>query len=169
MYSFHLFLISLASTRSLPFLSSIVPVFGQNASLMFPVFLKRSLVFSFLLFSSIIKHCSLKKVLLYLLVLFWNSVFNFIYLSLTPLLFASLLSSAICKASPDKLCLLDFLFLWNGFVCSSGTLLIRSSPLNLFVTSTANSYGIWFKSCLAGLLFFPVFFHLSLNFAMRSW
>ena len=142
MYSFHLFLISLVSTRSLSFLYFIVHIFGQNAHLMFPIFLKRSLVFSFLLFSSITKHRSLKKAFLYLLVLFWNSMFNWMYLSLTALLFASLLSPAICKASSDKLCLLAFLFLWNDSVCSSGTLLIRSSPLNLFVTSTANSYGI---------------------------
>ena len=41
MYSFHLFLISLVSTRSLLFLSFIVPIFRQNAPLMFPIFLKR--------------------------------------------------------------------------------------------------------------------------------
>ena len=43
------------------------------------------------------------------------------------------------------------------------------SPLNLFITSTGNSHKIWLKSYLAGLVFFPVFFSLSLNFTMRSW
>ena len=56
MYSFHLFLISSASTRSLPFLYFIVPIFGQNAPLIFGVFLKTSLEpfpFCFLLLLSI--------------------------------------------------------------------------------------------------------------------
>ena len=102
MFSLHLFLISSASTRSLPFLSFIVSVFGQNAPLMFPVFLKSSPVFPLLLFSCIIKHCSLKKPFLYLLAVLWNSAFNWIYLSLSPLLFTSLHSCTICKASSDN-------------------------------------------------------------------
>jgi len=53
-------LISSASTRSLPFLSFIGPLFGQNVPLMFPVFLNRSLVFPLLLFSSVVKHCPCK-------------------------------------------------------------------------------------------------------------
>ena len=67
MYTFHLFLISSVSTRSLPFLSFIVPIFGQNASMVFAMFLKRSPVFSRSLYS-IIKHCLLKKAFLSLLV-----------------------------------------------------------------------------------------------------
>ena len=66
MFSFHLFLISSASTRSLSFLSFIVPILQQNTPLMFPIFLERLLVFPLLLFSSIIKHCSLKKAFLFL-------------------------------------------------------------------------------------------------------
>ena len=53
MYYFQIFLISSASTRSLTVLFFIVPIFGQNAPLI-PIFLKRSLVFPLLLFSSII-------------------------------------------------------------------------------------------------------------------
>ena len=60
-YSYYLFLISSASFRSLPFLSFIVPIFRWNIPLILPVFLKRSLVFPLLLFSSISLHCSLKK------------------------------------------------------------------------------------------------------------
>ena len=45
---------------------------------------------------------------------------------------------------------------------SSGTLSIRSNPLNLFVTST------WFRSYLNGLVVFPTSFNLSLNLAIRS-
>jgi len=106
-------------------------------------------VFPILFFSSISLHCSFKKVFLSLLTLPWNSAFSCVYLSLSPLLFASLLSSAICKASSDNH--LPFLhFFSSGMVLvtvsctmlrtsihsSSGTLSIRSNPLNVFVTST---------------------------------
>ena len=117
MSSFHLFLISLVSTIYLQFLSFIVSIFGWNASLMFPIFLKRSLVFPLLLSSSIIKHCLLKKAFLSLLAILWNSAFNWIYLSLSPLLLASFHSSALHKASSDNHFAFSlFLNLWNGFV-----------------------------------------------------
>ena len=61
-YSCHLFLTSSASVRSIQFLSFIVPTFAWNVPLASLIFLKRSLVFSFLLFSSISLHWSLRKV-----------------------------------------------------------------------------------------------------------
>ena len=45
---------------------------------------------------------------------------------------------------------------------------IRSSPLNLFLTSMVKSLGIWFRSYLNGLMAFPTFFNFSLNLAIRS-
>ena len=75
---------------------------GQNVPLISPIFLKRSLVFSLLFFSSSFIHCSLKKAFLSLHAVLWKSAFSWIYLSLSPLLFASLLSLAICKASSDN-------------------------------------------------------------------
>ena len=68
-YSFHPYLISSATTKSLPFISFIVPVFGQNVPFIFPVFLKRPLLFPLLFFSSSFTlkeeegrpSCSLKK------------------------------------------------------------------------------------------------------------
>ena len=60
-YSCHLFLISSASVRSITFLSFIEPVFAWNVSLLSLIFLKRSLVFPILLFSSISLHWSLRK------------------------------------------------------------------------------------------------------------
>ena len=51
---------------------------------------------------------------------------------------------------------------------SLGTLSIRSNPLNLFVTSTVQLSGIWFRSHLNGLVVFPTFFNLSLNLAIMS-
>ena len=54
--------------RSLLFLSFIVPISAWNWYL--PIFLKKSLVFPILLFSSISLHCLLKKAFLSLLLLF---------------------------------------------------------------------------------------------------
>ena len=51
MYSCHLIFIFSASVRSIPFLSFIVPIFAWNVPLVSLIFLKRSLVFSILLFS----------------------------------------------------------------------------------------------------------------------
>ena len=49
-YSYHLFLISSASVRSIPFLSFIAPIFAWNWTLVSLIFLKRSLVFPIVLF-----------------------------------------------------------------------------------------------------------------------
>ena len=95
-YSCHLFLISSASVSSLLFLFFIVPILAWNVPLISPIFLKRSLVFLILLFSSTSLHCSFKKAFLCLLAFLWNSAFCWVYLSLSPLLFISFLSSAIC-------------------------------------------------------------------------
>ena len=101
-YSCHLLLISSASVRSRPFLSFIEPIFAWNVPLVALIFLKRSLVFPILFFSSISLHWSLKKAFLSLLAILWNSAFRCLYLSFPPLLFASLLFAAICKASPGS-------------------------------------------------------------------
>ena len=91
-----------ASVRSIPFLSFIVPIFAWNVPLVSVIFLKRSLVFPILLFSSISLHWSLRKIFLSLLAILWNSAFKWVYLSFSPLPFASLLFSAIFKASSDN-------------------------------------------------------------------
>ena len=84
---------------------------------MFPwyllIFLKRSLVFPILLFSSISLHWSLRKGFLSLLAILWNSAFKWVYLSFSPLPFTSLLFTAICKTSSDNH--FAFLFyLWDN-------------------------------------------------------
>ena len=149
MYSCHLFLISSASVRSIPFLSFIVPIFAWNIPLVYLIFLTRSLVFPILLFSSISLHWLLRMPFLSLLAILWNSVFRWIYLSFRPLPFTSLLFSAIGKASSDNhFVFLHFFFLGRFLIISScmmlqtsnhsssGTLSIRSNPLNLFVNYT---------------------------------
>ena len=101
-YSCHLFLISSASVTSRPFLSFIVPIFAWNVPLISLIFLKRSLVFPILLFSSVSLHWSLRKAFLCILAILWNSAFRWVYLSFSPFHLASLLFSAICKASSDN-------------------------------------------------------------------
>ena len=76
---------------------------------------------------------------------FWNSAFKWVYLSLSSLPLASLLFSAIFKASSDNhFAFLHFFYLRMVFITASytisqtsvhrfsGTLSIRSNPLNLF-------------------------------------
>ena len=101
MYSCYL-LISSASVRSLPFLSFILPIFAWNVPLVFIIFLKRYIDFLILLSSSLSLHWSLRKAFLSLLAILWNSAFRWVYLSFSPLLFAYLLFTAICKASSDN-------------------------------------------------------------------
>ena len=72
-YSCHLFLISSASVRALPFLSFIEPIFAWNVPLVSLIFLKRPLVFPILLFSSISLHWSLRKAS-YLSLLFFGTL-----------------------------------------------------------------------------------------------
>ena len=90
MYSCHLFLISLASVRSLQFLSFIEPIFAWHVPLVSLIFLKTSLVFPILLFSYISLHWSLREAFLSLLAILGNSAFRWVYLSFYPFLFASI-------------------------------------------------------------------------------
>ena len=55
-----------------------------------------------LLLSSISLHWLLRKAFLSLLAILWNSALKWEYLSFSPLLFASLLFTAICKTSPNN-------------------------------------------------------------------
>ena len=147
-YSFHLFLISSASVRSIPFLSFIVHIFAWNVPLVSLIFLKKSLVYPFVLFFSISLHRSLRKAFLSLLIILWNSSFRWVYLSFPPFCFVSLLFWAICKVSSDNhFASLHFFFLGIVLITASspmsqtsihsfsGPLSIRSNTLNLFVTS----------------------------------
>ena len=124
----------------------IVPIFAWNVTLVFLIFLKRSVVFLILLFPSISLHCSLKKAFLSPIGILWNSAFWWVYVSFSPLPFTSFLFSAICKTSWNKhFEFLHFFFLGMILIttsctiletsvhCSSGTLSIRPNPLNLFI------------------------------------
>ena len=138
-----------ASVRSILFLSFIEPIFAWNVPFVSLIFLKRSLVFPILLFSSISLHWSLRKAFLSHLAVLWYFAFKWVYLSSSPLPSTSLLFTAIYKASFDSHFAFSHFFflamvsipvsctiLRTSIHSSSGTLSIRSSPLNLFLTST---------------------------------
>ena len=59
--------------------------------------------------------CSLRKTFLSLLAILWNSVFRWLYLSFSPLLLASLVFSAIYKASWDTILPFCISFSWGWF------------------------------------------------------
>ena len=120
MYSCYLFLI--ASVRSIPFLSFIVPIFAWNISLLSLLFLKRSQFFSIPLFSSISSHWPLRKTFLSLLAILWNSAVKWVYFSFSLLPLSSLVFSAICKASSDShFAFLHFFFLGMVSITTSCT------------------------------------------------
>jgi len=140
LYPCHLFLISSASVRSLPFLSLIDPIFAWSVPFVSLIFLNRSLVFPILSFSSISLRWLLRKAFLSLLAILWKSAFKWVYLSFSPLLFTSLVLTAICKVSSDRhFAFLHFFFLGMVLIpvsctvsqtsvhSSSGTLSIRSA------------------------------------------
>jgi len=112
-FSCHLFLISSAPVQSIPVLSFIDPIFAWNVPLVSLIFLKRSLVFSILLFSSMSLHWSLRKAFLSLLAILWNSAFKWVYLS-SPLSSFPSLFIAVWKASSDNyFAFLHFFFPWG--------------------------------------------------------
>ena len=144
----HLFLVSSASVG---FLNPVYPLLCTSLYEIPLIFLNRFLSFQFYCFP-VSLHCSLKNAFLSLLAFLWSSAFSWVYLSLSPLPFISLLSSATCKASSDNhFAFLHFFFLGMVLVTtsytmlqtsvhsSSGTLSARSNPLNLFVTSSVLS------------------------------
>ena len=83
----------------------------------------------------------------------WNTAFRCVYLSFSPLPFTSLLFSAICKAfSENHFAFLNFFLglvlitssctmLQISIQSSSGTLSVRSNPLNLLSLPLYNCKG----------------------------
>ena len=131
--------------------------------------------------SSISLHWSLKKAYLTFHAILWNSVFKWVYLSLSPLPFPSLLFSAICKASSDSYFAFLLFFFWEMFLIpvsctmswisvhsSSSSLSIRSNPLNVFFPFTVLSCGTWFRSYLNGLVVFPYFLQFKSEFGNKK-
>ena len=133
-YSCHLFLISSAPVRSIPFLFFIETIFAWNVPLVSLIFLKRSLVFSILVFSSISLHHwgRLSCLSLLLFETLHSNLYIFPFLLCLSCLF---FFSAICKAFSDNhFAFLHFFSLgmvsitasctmsWTSINFSSGTL-----------------------------------------------
>ena len=91
--------------------------------------LSHSIVFLYFL------HWSLRKAFLSLLAILWNSAFRCFYLSFSPLLFTSLLFTAICKASSDShFAFLHFFFLGMVLISVSSTMSWTSVHSSAVVT-----------------------------------
>ena len=150
-YHCHLFLISSASVRSISFLSFIEPIFAWNVPLVSLIFLKRSLVFPFYCFLLFLYTDHWGR-LSYLSLLFFGTMHSDGYI-FPHLLFFLLLSFSQLFVRPPQtaiLLLLHFFFMgmilipvshprsWISVHSSSGTLSVRSSPLNLFLTPMNN-------------------------------
>ena len=146
MYPRHLFLVSSASIRSIPFLSFIVPIFAWNVPLVSLIFFEKisSLSHSivFLYFFALITEEGFLISPCYSLELCIQMGISFLFSFAIHFPFFT----AICKASSDNcFAFLHFFFLgmvlipvsctmsWTYIHSSSGSLSIRSSPLNLFL------------------------------------
>ena len=113
-YSCYLFLISSASVRSIPFLSFIEPIFAWNIPLVFLIFLKSSVVFPILLFSSISLHWWLRKAFLSLLAIL-RTLHSDTYIFPCLLCFSLLFFSQLFVRPPQTaILLLHFLFRGDG-------------------------------------------------------
>ena len=147
MLSCHLFLISSASVRSIPFLSFIEPICAWNVPFVCLIFLKRSLVFPiycFPLFLCIGRWGRLS----YLSLLFFGTLHSIGYIFAFVLCFLLLFFSKLF-VRPTQIAILRFLhFFFLGMIfilvsctmsqtsaqSTSGILSIRPNPLNLLVT-----------------------------------
>ena len=91
---------TLASTsvRFLPFLSFIMLILAGNAPLIFPIFLKWTLVFP-IFFSTFSLYCSFRKGFLSLLAILWSSEFSWVHLFLSLLPFIVLSSQIVTLLS----------------------------------------------------------------------
>ena len=148
LYSYHLFLISSASVRSMSFLSLTEPIFTWNTPLVSLIFLKRSLVFPILLFALFLctDHWGRLSYLSLLLFGILHSNGYIFSLLCFPLLF--FLQLFLTPPQTAILLFLHFFFLvtvlmtasctmsWTSVHSSLDTLSLRCSPLKLFLTST---------------------------------
>ena len=81
-------------------------IFAWNIPLVSLIFLKRSLVFPILLFSSISFHWWLRKAFLSVLAILWNLAFKWIYVSFSPLLLFLFVSQLFVR--PPQTTILPF-------------------------------------------------------------
>ena len=112
-YSCHLYLLSSAFVRSIPFLSFIEPIFAWNVPLVSLIFLKRCLVFPILFFSSISLNWSIRKSFLFLYANPWNSTFRWVYLFFSPLFSLPFFPQLFVRPSQTVILLFCISFSWG--------------------------------------------------------
>ena len=152
-----------------------------NVPLVSLIFLKRSLVFPILLFSSTSLHWLLKKAFLSLFAILWNSAFKCVYLSFSFFAFSVLFFSRLFVRPPQTTILpfcISFSWGWSWSLlpvqCHEPPSIVLQAVCLLDLTSwiclshLLYNRGIWFRSYLNGLVVFPTFFNLSLNLAISS-
>ena len=145
----------------MPFLSFIEPIFAWNVPLVSLIFLKRSLVFPILLFPLFLWIAYWGR-LSYLSFLLFGTQHSNGYIFPFLLCFSFPVFSQLFLSPPQRVILafLHFFFLgmvlipvscivsWTSIHSSSGTLSIRSRPLNLFSTFTVYCKGFHYKKTL---------------------
>ena len=136
------------------------------------MFLKRS--FPFYCFS-VSSHWSLRKAFSSVLAILWNSACRWVYLSFSPLPFASLLFSAICKASSDNH--FAFLFLGDGFdhrLLYNGVSLVSAGKEFTFYAGDLGlipglGRSLWRRERLPTPVFWPGKFYGLYHGVTKSW
>ena len=110
----------------------------------------------------------------------WNSAFRWLYLSFSPLPYASLLFSGMCKA-PQRTILpfcISFSWEWSWSLppvqCHEPPSIVNQALYLsnvipwIYFSLPCIIVRVWFMSYLNGLVVFPTFLNLSLNLAIRS-
>ena len=147
-HSSYLFFISSASVRSLTFLSFIVPILAWSVPLVAPIFLRQSILFTILLYSS--NSCSVHLWRLsYIPLLFSGSLHSIEYIFPFLLCLSLLLFSQLFLNLLRQPLFLLTLFSWGWFwwppplqCYKSPSIVIQASrpnPLNPFFISSINS------------------------------
>ena len=167
-------------SSSCVFSSFIMPILAWNTPLISPIFLKRSLVFPILLFSSIPLHCSFKKAL-FLPAILWNSAFNWVYLFPFLPSLSLLFSPQLFVKSPQTTTLFSCISFSLGWFWSPPPVQCYK-PLSIVLQAlclpdlipwiylSPPLYNKGFRSYLNAPVVFPTFCNLSLNFAIsNSW
>ena len=170
-YSCHLFLISSASVRSIPFMSYMMPIFAWNILLVALIFLRRSLnlpLYSFPLFLCIVHLRRLSYIsLLFFGLCFQMGISFFFSFAFHFSSFLSYLEGLLRQS----FCLLHFFILGMVLITVSCTMELCLSDLIPWISLLLPLYnhkGLDLGLDLDGLVVFPTFFNLSPNLAIRS-
>ena len=152
----------------------------MNVPLVSLIFLKRSLVFPWLVGSTISLHWSVRKTVLCLLAILWNSAFKWVHISFSPLPFTSLLSQLFVRCPRTTIFPFGISSSW-GWSWSPPTIQCYKPPSIVLqalyqitsLESTCHFHCIIVRNLIqvipewsSGFLYC---FNLSLNFAVSLW